>query len=82
MLLRELRTGGEVEMTVEYMFPLYSFPNPNDGENYNLTKEELVQLLDKAYSNGYEHAREVFDPALQPKVTVAVSTGWKEVQIK
>ena len=76
-------------MTVEYMFPLYNFPNPNDGENYNLTKEELVQLLDKAYSNGYEHAREVFDPALQPVVTTAATyenaddnTRWKEIWIK
>ena len=64
------------------MFECYSFPNPNDGDDYHFTSQELITLLDKVYQNGWDHARAMYDPALQPKVTVAVSTGWKEVQIK
>ena len=72
------------------VFTKYSFPNPNNGDRYNLSQDELVQLLDKTYQAGWDHAREVFDPALQPIVTTSASyvedkddnTKWKEVWIK
>lgn len=65
---------------------LYEFPNPNNGDRYDLSQDELVQLLDKVYQVGWDHAREVYDPALQPIVTASASfengTKWKEVRIK
>ena len=71
------------------VFTKYSFPNPNNGDRYDLSQDELVQLLDKVYQAGCDHAREVYDPALQPIVTASASfedrddnTKWKEVWIK
>ena len=71
------------------VFTKYSFPNPNNGDRYDLSQDELVQLLDKVYQAGWDHAREMYDPALQPIVTVSASfedrddnTKWKEVWIK
>ena len=67
----------------------YSFPNPNNGDRYDLSQDELVQLLDKVYQTGWDHAREIYDPALQPIVTTSASyedkddnIKWKEVWIK
>ena len=65
----------------------YSFPLPNNGNRYDLSQDELVQLLDKVYQAGWDHAREIYDPALQPIVTTSATyidnnTKWKEVQIK
>lgn len=34
----------------------YSFPLPNCGEDYKLTKKELTSLLDTAWQNGYDTA--------------------------
>ena len=31
---------------------LFEFPLPNNGDRYDLSKEELVELLQKAYENG------------------------------
>lgn len=31
---------------------LFDYPLPNNGERYDLSKEELVELLQKAYENG------------------------------
>lgn len=67
----------------------YCFPNPNNGERYDLSQEELVELLDKAYKNGWDQAREVYDKSLY-KITTTASmyedmddnTRWKEVWIK
>ena len=67
----------------------YSFPNPNNGERYDLSQKELVELLDKAYKNGWDQAREVYDKSLY-KVTTTASmyenmddnTRWKEIWIK
>ena len=71
------------------MFCKYEFPNPNNGERYDLSMKELTDLLDKVYQNGWDHARAVYDPAMQPKLTVASSiedvddnTKWREVWIK
>ena len=71
------------------VFTKYSFPNPNNGDRYDLSQDELIQLLDKAYQAGWDHAREVYDPALQPIITTSASfedrddnTKWKEVWIK
>lgn len=66
----------------------YDFPLPNNGDRYDLSQNELVQLLDKAYDAGWDHARETYDPILQPVVTTFPSfkdkddIKWKEVQIK
>ena len=67
----------------------YSFPLPNNGNRYDLSQDELVQLLDKAYQAGWDHAREVYDPTMQPILTTSATyediddnTKWKEVWIK
>jgi len=66
----------------------YSFPLPNNGERYDLSQAELVELLDKAYNNGFEHAKNIYDPARQGITVWASSenindnTKWEEVQIK
>ena len=72
-----------------YIFTKYNYPLPNNGKRYDLSEEELVKLLDNAYEHGWDHAREVYDPSLQPTLTVASSvediddnTRWKEVWIK
>lgn len=31
---------------------LFEFPLPNNGDRYDLSEEELVELLQKAYENG------------------------------
>lgn len=31
---------------------LFDFPLPNNGDRYDLSEEELVELLQKAYENG------------------------------
>lgn len=68
------------------VFCKYTFPNPNDGDNYKFTPKELVELLDKVYDSGFQHGKEVATP---PTVTTASSiediddnTKWKEVWIK
>ena len=68
------------------VFVKYSFPNPNDGDNYKFTPKELVELLDKVYNDGFKHGKEIATPC---EVTVAASyenrddnTKWKEVWIK
>lgn len=68
------------------VFCKYTFPNPNDGENYKFTPKELVELLDKVYDSGFQHGKEV---ATLPVVTTAATyenqddnTRWKEVWIK
>ncbi len=67
----------------------YGFPNPNNGDRYDLSQEELVKLLDAAYNNGWFQARQAYDPKLQPITTVSAqledrddNTKWKEVWIK
>jgi hypothetical protein len=75
-------------MYSDYVFAKYTFPNPNDGDNYRFTLKELVELLDKVYDSGFKHARDIYDPARQPILTVAAqyenmddSTRWKEIQM-
>lgn len=53
------------------VFTKYDFPLPNDGERYNLSKEELVKILDHVYECGFEHARDRYDPARQGVISVA-----------
>ena len=51
----------------------YSFPLPNHGDRYDLSQNELVELLDNAYNCGFEHARDAYDPSRQGTVTWASS---------
>lgn len=66
----------------------YDFPLPNKGERYDLSQEELVQILDHVYDCGFANARDIYDPARQGVVTWASTedvddnTKWKEVWIK
>lgn len=64
----------------------YSFPNPNNGDRYDFSQDELVQLLDKVYQAGWDQAREIYDLSKQPVVTVISSyedmddnTRWKQI---
>lgn len=44
-----------------YVQALFDFPLPNNGERYDLSKDELVELLQKAYDNGWNYARQTYD---------------------
>ena len=68
------------------VFTKYTFPNPNNGDRYDLSQDELVKLLDNAYDCGFQHGKEIATPY---EVTVAASyenqddnTRWKEMWIK
>lgn len=50
---------------------LYDFPNPNNGDRYDLSQEELNTLLYKAYMNGYQRGKEIATPV----VTTSASTS-------
>lgn len=74
--------------TSGYVFSKYNFPNPNNGDRYDLSMDELVKLLDNAYNCGWAHAKELYDSS-KTCVTTAASyenqddnTKWKEVRIK
>ena len=56
----------------------YSFPNPNNGNRYDLSQDELIEILDKVYQAGWDQAREIYDPAKQPIVTTSASY-WREI---
>ncbi len=70
------------------VFTKYSFPLPNNGDRYDLSQAELVELLDKVYNKGFEGARNIYDPTRQGVLTWASSediddnTRWKEVWTK
>ena len=67
---------------------LYNYPLPNNGDRYDLSKEELDALLFKAYRQGFAHAREAYDPTMHQVTTTSAiedrddATKWKEVWIK
>lgn len=37
----------------------YDYPFPNNGERYDLSEDELRNLLDKAYHKGFEDGKNV-----------------------
>lgn len=39
---------------------LFNYPLPNNGDRYDLSREELVELLQKAYDNGKQSNPESF----------------------
>lgn len=49
---------------------LFEFPLPNNGDRYDLSKEELVELLQKAYENGRQ--------SNQTSQTVSSRAWWEE----
>jgi hypothetical protein len=36
----------------------FNYPLPNNGDRYDLSEEELVELLQKAYENGKQSSQE------------------------
>ena len=52
------------------MQKLFEFPLPNNGDRYDLSKEELVELLQKAYENGRQS-----NPTFK---TTSTHTWWEE----
>ena len=58
---------------VKMMIKLFDFPLPNNGERYDLSQNELVELLNNAYNCGFEHARDAYDSSRQGIVTWASS---------
>lgn len=36
----------------------YDFPLPNNGERYDLSQQELCDLLDKAYHKGFKDGQD------------------------
>ena len=64
---------------------LYDFPNPNNGDRYDLSQEELDALLYKAYMNGFKRGKEVTSPIVTASTLIEDrddNTKWKEVWIK
>ena len=53
----------------------YEFPLPNDGQGYKLTKEELVELLDRTYEKGREDERELQRIMLENVITKSMDAG-------
>lgn len=49
-------------------FIRYSLPLPNNGDRYDLSEKELVELLDAAYDRGYTHGVE---STIEPETIVA-----------
>lgn len=50
------------------VFVKYSIPLPNNGERYDFSAEELVQLLDSVYEKGYADGKQA---AIEPITTTA-----------
>jgi hypothetical protein len=57
----------------------YTIPLPNYGNEYRLSEDELVKLLDKAYASGFSDAKNLYDEKMR-KTTVAVSKEWQQAQ--
>ena len=60
----------------------YSMPLPNYENEYRLTQDELVKLLDNAYANGFADAKDVYDERTR-QTTYASSRDndeWRRVQ--
>lgn len=54
------------------VFVKYSCPLPNDGDRYSLSEQELVELLDAAYDNGFKHGVQIATPV---ETTTATSSS-------
>lgn len=54
----------------------YEIPLPNNEGEYRLTKQELIEYFEKAYSNGFEDARDLYDPERQATTTYASTYDW------
>jgi hypothetical protein len=60
----------------------YSMPLPNCGNEYRLSEDELVKLLDNAYANGFADAKDIYDERAR-QTTFATSRDneeWRRVQ--
>ena len=69
-----------------YTFFKYSIPEPNDGENYRFTLQELDELLEKTYSCGWNQAKSIYSPTVTASWAYYENkddnTRWKEIWIK
>jgi hypothetical protein len=68
---------------------LYDSPLPNNGDRYDLSQEELDDLLYKAYMNGYKWGKEVSAATVIATTSNGAfftdkddPTNWKEIWIK
>lgn len=65
----------------------YNIPLPNNGERYDLSKEELVKILDAAYNNGWNHGYGVAEIQYNSHTAYASyenmndNTRWKEIRL-
>ena len=62
------------------VFVKYDVPLPNYNGRYNLSKEELIELLEYVYNRGFEHARDIYDPSRQGTLTWASSDNNKKLK--
>ena len=47
-------------------------------KNYTLTPEELSELLHKAFSDGYQYAKDIY---WVPETTVSAKSGWTAAEV-
>ena len=59
----------------------YDFPCPNKNGRYDLSMDELVELLDKAYENGFNQGKLCSNTSYTAAATyenMDDNTRWKE----
>ena len=59
----------------------YDFPCPNNHGRYDLSMDELVELLDKAYENGFKQGKLCADTSYTASAiyeNMDDNTRWKE----
>lgn len=56
---------------------LYEYPLPNNGERYDLSQEELLDLLQKAYDSGWHYGYGAAQVKYDKEMTTYASTNNK-----
>ena len=52
---------------------MYEMPLPNNGERYDLSQDELDELLHKAYRNGWKYGYELAEVKYNKSMTTSAS---------
>lgn len=60
--------GYEPEKEINIIQKLFDYPLPNNGDRYDLSEEELVELLQRAYDNGRKCGEELNAVVTQDKM--------------